>query len=355
MKKKIPVFIFMMLIGAVGGFFVGNAIEEYDLSLVQVIYIVVSLIISCYLGVILHEGGHFIAGRMSGYEFVSYRIGSMVWIKENGKLRRKRYNIQGTGGQCIMMPPELDDPKEMRYVFYFLGGGLANIICATIAVIFTIVLSNFYFKVGMLVFAVVNIIMAVTNLLPINGTVPNDGYNILIMRGSEKKRHTLYNQLRVNGLLHKGLTVAEIPEKYYVFDDETDGLAKLLESSYYLSKNDYETTMRLLREAIEDKKLYDIYKLEAKCELLFCLIMTGAKKEEIEEIYDKELNDYITKSKNLQVSKRRLMYTYYLFFEKDKYAAEDEYDAAVAMKDTYPCAGEYKMEMELMEYVHSNL
>ena len=60
------------------------------------------------LQLILHEAGHYLFGRLTGYTFVSFRIDNYTWIKENGKLVLKRFKIPGTGGQCLMMPPKED-------------------------------------------------------------------------------------------------------------------------------------------------------------------------------------------------------------------------------------------------------
>ena len=58
---------------------------------------------------------------MTGYKFNSFRIFSVILIKQNEKLKIKNISLAGTGGQCLMSPPELIDGK-MPYVLYNLGG-----------------------------------------------------------------------------------------------------------------------------------------------------------------------------------------------------------------------------------------
>ncbi len=56
--------------------------------------IVISLapiMIHFILHIIVHEAGHLVAGLMSGYEFASFRIGSLIWVKgRDGKLHLKK-------------------------------------------------------------------------------------------------------------------------------------------------------------------------------------------------------------------------------------------------------------------------
>lgn len=71
---------------------------------------ILAAVISVPILVISHEAGHLIFGLLSGYKFVSFRIFNMTFIKIDGKLAVKRYSIAGTGGQCLLLPP--DKPIE---------------------------------------------------------------------------------------------------------------------------------------------------------------------------------------------------------------------------------------------------
>ncbi|MFR1327763.1 MAG: hypothetical protein ACLSCE_16590 [Bacteroides cellulosilyticus] len=54
--------------------------------------------------------------------------------KEGGKFRFKRFSISGTGGQCLLSPP--DKPYEqMPYFWYNAGGVLMNLLPGIIALI----------------------------------------------------------------------------------------------------------------------------------------------------------------------------------------------------------------------------
>lgn len=94
---------------------------------------VLSFLISQMFLIILHETGHLVCGLLSGYKFVSFRIYSLTFIKMDGRLRVRRYSIAGTGGQCLLTPPDLP-LKKIPTGWYNFGGVLFNII-ALLAVV----------------------------------------------------------------------------------------------------------------------------------------------------------------------------------------------------------------------------
>ena len=113
--------IICMLIGAAFGLMSVIFIEEYGLEAKSAFTFLVVSVVSFMLHIIIHELGHMEAGLISGYKFSSFRVGSLTWIKENGKIKLKRYKIKGTGGQCLMIPPE-NDEENYPVIFYNLGG-----------------------------------------------------------------------------------------------------------------------------------------------------------------------------------------------------------------------------------------
>ena len=66
-----------------------------------------ALIVSLFLLVTIHEGGHLVCGLLSGYRFVSFRLFNLTVIRSEGRLRVKHFAVAGTGGQCLLSPPDL--------------------------------------------------------------------------------------------------------------------------------------------------------------------------------------------------------------------------------------------------------
>ena len=69
---------------------------------------------------------------MSGYRFCSFRIGSVMLTRENGRYKIKKYSIAGTGGQCLMEPPGSVDGR-LPYRLYNMGGAIMNVAASAIA------------------------------------------------------------------------------------------------------------------------------------------------------------------------------------------------------------------------------
>ena len=100
-------------------------LETVGVSLLAILI----LLFSIFLQVLLHEGGHLVCGLATGYRFVSFRIFNLTFIRKDGKLCIKRFSLAGTGGQCLLTPPERP-LEDIPTTLYNLGGVLANLLTA---------------------------------------------------------------------------------------------------------------------------------------------------------------------------------------------------------------------------------
>ena len=80
----------MVLFGAALGIFAGKDLFEivegvsFGEYLLHVAWLIVMMTAAFYLQTILHEGGHLVCGLLTGYRFVSFRIGSwMVHVQKD--------------------------------------------------------------------------------------------------------------------------------------------------------------------------------------------------------------------------------------------------------------------------------
>ncbi|MBR4759827.1 MAG: hypothetical protein IK078_06740 [Lachnospiraceae bacterium] len=349
-KKQVVTNILMMAIGGAGGLVLAKFIISRNYSFLQLFYALFWVTIGFLIGTVIHESGHLVMGLLTGYEFVSFRVGSMTWIKEDGKLKRKKFNIVGTGGQCVLMPRECDSAEDFPFFWYNFGGGLFNLITAAIFIPIGKLIPNFYAAMPPLMLGILSLVQAFLNLVPMNLQVPNDGYNILTMYRDKNLRMNFYKQFRINGLLYAGYEPSQIPPELFDFGDEKTGIGDIMKASLAIDAKDFETAKKLMQGVLDKGQVNAVYELECNSELLFCKIMTGDT-EGLETFFDKTLKTYIDSSAKTQVSKRRILYAYQLLYKKDRDAAQKEYDAAMKMKDTYPSAGELKSELGLIEYI----
>lgn len=350
---------FMMIICFGGlGLFIGFTIKQGGATkpviLLRFGYSILCAFITVYASIIIHESGHLVMGLRSGYDFVSFRIGSLVLIKQDGKLVRKKMSLKGTSGQCLLMPKEMDDPEQLPCQAYFIGGGLF-IITAAIAFPLMLLGMNLYIKIPIFMLAFFSLYFRIINLIPFSGEIANDGCNVESLRKHPSDRVFVYNQLRINGLMAQGKTPLEIDPTLF---ETPDGLspmyvtaAALIKTSPMLMKHEYAQVRDILNESLKCEDSSRLYINETKCELIFCESMLRSPKEEIDKLFDQKLLAYIKVSSKTMISKPRVMYAYYKLCVKDEAAAKAEYDKAMSLRDTYPIAGELKCELELIDEV----
>ena len=189
-KKKITIYVIIFmavlaafLVGFFGAPYIGGLLDQ-PINMGRGLFYLASTVFICYCAaifhVVLHEAGHLIFGLITGYQFISFRIFSYIWIKEEGKITRKRFSLAGTGGQCIMSPPPLKEGK-IPYLWYNLGGVLANVFVSLLLMFFYYYFKprGFWGEVLLLTF-MVGFILALLNGIPLNnGELLNDGYNIV--------------------------------------------------------------------------------------------------------------------------------------------------------------------------------
>lgn len=175
----------------------------------------------------LHEAGHLIAGLLSGYRFVSYRVLSLTVIRLNGKLRVKRYSLAGTAGQCLMKPPAWT-AAGIPVCFYNLGGLLMNALCLAVSLPLCFVIPAVTFG-GMLLlaFAVTNGITLLINGIPMAN---NDAHNVLHLTDDPNAVRAFWAQMMGNALLAEGVALAEFPDELYDMPGDADRSNPLIAS-----------------------------------------------------------------------------------------------------------------------------
>ena len=231
-----------------------------------------------YLSIPLHEAGHLVCGLLTGYEFVSFRVGKTIWTKRDGKLVRGRCQVAGTGGQCLMTPPGAPD-KSFPYALYNLGGALANGLAAVLLWAAALAVNGIP---GLMcaIAAVTSLAVALMNLLPFPG-VCNDGRNLLDLRKSDEARRAFWITLEANARLSEGMRPRDLPADWTEPLPEltkrtpplTFGLV-ILEAARRMDEGAYDETMALLKKLLEYPQVVPAQRLAAQGGLLVLTLLT---------------------------------------------------------------------------------
>ncbi|MGE5627368.1 MAG: hypothetical protein ACM3X7_04530 [Solirubrobacterales bacterium] len=358
--------ILFMIIGGMCSFF---GIRIIDSSLrgmgwnngnrfISIVIMITFMYLATYIQIIVHEGGHLICGIISGYKFVSFRIGSLMIIFNGSNYKIKKFNIKGTGGQCLMMPPG-SDSDNFPYVLFNLGGIIANTVFSLLCLLIYKLLPQVnLFSVFLIILFIIGITFALINGIPMYlGGIPNDGKNALFLGKDKVTKNAFWLQLYNNGLIANGTRLTDISEELFQMSDQAD-LNNPLICTLGVFKFSYLHDKRLFDEAKEMGEyllvnapgILEIHKNELRCELLFYEIMGSCRKEEIERLYTPQLINYI-KATSSYVSRKRLIYAYALLVEGNVSKAKNELKKFEQTAKTYPYEVEVQAERELLAMI----
>lgn len=315
-------------------------------------------LITLFLQVTLHEAGHLICGLASGYRFVSFRIFNFTWIRKDGKWVLKRFSVAGTGGQCLLAPPDRPE-EEIPVCGYNMGGVMMNILTAFVALGFLLWMEDlpFMLSVFLVFWVIIGLFLGVTNGVPMKlGGIGNDAYTLRLLRHNPATKHALILQLRINALIQEGMRPKDMPEEWFKQDAATIDYKDILQAtvglmnvSRLLDREEWEDAYRLLEDVkSHSSELIGILQQETDAELLFTALVTG-RMERAGELATDKLLRYIHLYSRVSSSKQRQLFALALYQEHDREKAETIYRSVVNLREKYLMQGEVNMDIALME------
>lgn len=351
--------IFMMLVGFFCGFFMMDYIEKSgNLKRFGFIYVIISLAffyVVAFIQIVIHEAGHLVCGLISGYGFSSFRIGSLMWLKENGKIKFKRFSLVGTGGQCLMTPPELVDGK-MPYVLYNLGGSFANLITGLLCLGLYFIAKDIPFLSDFLLINVfIGGALALMNGTPIkSGMVTNDGYNAFSLGKNKAAIKALWLQLKINEQVSKGVRLKNMSDNWFVPPADEEMKNNLVAAigvfncNRLMDAHKFEEADKLMEHYLSiDSEIIDLHRNLLICDRIFCELIAENRDDVIEELHDKYYKKFVKAMKNFP-SVIRTEYAYSILYKKDKEKAKKIMEKFEKTAKTYPYASEIEAERELI-------
>ena len=292
------------------GIFQGNAMD--------IPIFILSLAVITYVQIIAHEAGHLVCGLLSGYKFVSFRIGSIIFAKQGDRIVCKKFNIPGTAGQCLLDPPVKDQNGTYPAVLYNLGGGLSNLLFAGAGFIGVLLCPTE--TIGRMIchiFGIVGVVFAVTNLFPLKmGGIANDGYNIKTFCKDRASADAFWAQMRINKLQQTdGMRLSEIPEEYFELPEGefsgnplVEGLA-VMNMQRLLDRGRFEEARESGEALLHEGNLLAFYKSFVQMDLLFLELIGPCRAEEVDRLYDGQLKKFMKSIKGYP-NTQRVLYAY---------------------------------------------
>lgn len=350
-----------LLFGAFFGILIVQTMDAASLNYAtdgQVLLIWLALLVGLYviffLEIVLHEAGHLVFGLLTGYGFVSFRVGSLMLLKNEQGWRVRKFRLGGTGGQCLLDPPPIVDGK-MPHVLYNLGGVIVNLIAAVVCFGCTFLCEDGTLVHALLVTAAcVGLLFALTNGLPVPMEQANDGRNALDL-GKEPEALTAFRtQLVVNKLNVNGMRLKDMPAEYFVWPGQESrsnvliaGIA-ILCANRLLDGHRFGECAARLDEMLADEpeKLPGMFRKLLLNDRIYLHLLEG-ESEIAQQLMTKEQLKFM-RVMNGQLPIHRTAYAYALLAEGNSANAERALEEFEKAAKNYPHEQEIASERELI-------
>ena len=316
----------------------------------------VFLYVAVMIHIVLHEAGHLVFGLMSGYHFSSFRIGSHMLMKENGKMVHRKLKIAGTGGQCLMSPPEMVDGK-FPVVLYNLGGSIVNLVVTAMVIpVFGAIDKGSIFALFFFLFIAMGAITGLSNGIPLRtNTIDNDGYNAISLSKSREAMRAFWIQMKVNEQLTKGLRVKDMPDEWFeVPSDEAMKNSMVATIGVYaanrlMDQHRFDEAETLMNHLLDiESGIVALHRNLIICDLVYLELIGQNRSDKLETLYSKELKKFIKAMKTFP-SVIRTEYAYALLVEKDQGKAAKAMEVFEKVAKTYPYPNDINSERELIQ------
>lgn len=358
-QQLIPFAIFL-LVGFAGGFCLGLLLEDlsgiYQTLPFPVLFVMtlVYLFVAIFAQLILHEAGHLVCGLISGYRFSSFRVGSLMLFKDGNRLKLKTLSIAGTGGQCLMLPPQSEDGRA-PFQLYFLGGALANFITSAIFALLYVVTSRASILSPLLsALAVVGVTVGLMNAIPLRlAMLDNDGNTLRLLKKDPQAVLAFFQMMQIHGRIAAGDRLKDMPEGWFQTPASADTSNALIATIEVYRCNRLMDEQKISEAAESIRALLasgaaiaGIHRSLLVCDLAYCALMADQPQEATALLDAQQLK--FMKSMKRFPSVLRTQYAVAILLDQDAEKAAGIQTAFDRMAVRYPYVSDIASEQELM-------
>ncbi len=296
-KKKMDLrkyigLLFFLAIGGVCGWFFGYYLGEtlpddagVGETLISFAVLLLGFYAMLYAQIVIHEAGHLAFGLLTGYHFSLFRIGSLTFLRDadSGNIRVKRMQLAGTGGQCLLVPPEPVD-GVIPFALYHLGGVLMNLIASAVFFVLYLIFRPIpILSLMMLVGVIVGVAYALMNGIPMRlGAIDNDGYNLYAQTKSRAAMEAMRIQLLIAEASAQGIRLRDMPKEWFVTPDGASlensmvAVIAVFACNRLMDEGNYDEAEAAIRSlCIKKTGMVGIHRSLLICDRLTCLLLRG--------------------------------------------------------------------------------
>lgn len=316
---------------------------------------VIFLYTGFFVQILIHEFGHLVFGLLSGYRFSSFRIGNLIWIKNRQGIHLKRLSLAGTGGQCLMSPPDMEGGK-IPFILYHLGGCIMNTVFALI-----LLGGCIFFKTGpflsafLLITSLVGFVCAFLNGIPIHfSSADNDGFNAVSLGENPEAVRSFWTQLKINEQNTNGIRIKDMPEEWFRVPSDEEmrnsmtAVMGVSAANRMMDAHKFNEAEQLIEHLLRmESGIAGLHRSLLICDRIYCELIKGSGREWIDYMRDRQQRKFMQAMKNFP-SVIRTKYVYVLLFERDMEKAEKIKRRFEEQVRSYPYESDVVSEMELM-------
>ena len=315
-----------------------------------------SFVAAMLIQIVLHEGGHLVFGLLTGYRFQSFRVGSWMLLRTPDGLRWQKFSLAGTGGQCLMDPPDAED-GAYPWFFYHMGGVLMNLISALFFWWLRLVLPEIPLLTPLLTsLSWVGVGFAVLNGVPLHaGPIDNDGFNAWILWKKPRVRRDFWVQMEVQRRIALGQRLRDMPDPLFEMPDPGDMDNSLTTAVAVLAASRLSDQGRLdeacdaVRYLLEgDFQLAGIHRSLLRCELICREVTHGNRPEVLVRLLDQNQRNFM-KAMGDFPTVLRTEFLLALLHDGDPAAADAVRQRFERAARSYPYPQDIESERELMD------
>lgn len=365
--KRHKEFVFRNCIGLVFfmlmGFFCGIAIVRLlgDRGSLSTLFLMLFVMYAgIFLHLIIHEAGHLVFGLLSGYRFCSFRVFSFMWICRNGSLSFHRHSLAGTGGQCLMAPPDLQNGRIPVFL-YNMGGSLLNLIFSLLFLLPCLFLSSSTLLfTSFLILAIVGTAIAAMNGIPLRmGMVDNDGYNAFSLRHNPEAMQAFWLQMKIAEYTTQGLRLRDMPDEWFTLPDITamqNGLVAaqgVYAANRFMDSGDYKKAREWMIFLLHaETGMADVYRYLLTCDCILLELLGEMRQNILHSLQTPAFIRFLSQMKT-HPAVLRTQYALAMLSENNFEKAESVYNRFERQISTYPYAGEVESELELISLIQA--
>lgn len=290
-------------------------------TLIRLIVILSALL----MAMMIHELGHLVVGKLSGYRLDSFTVSLLHIYKEEQMIKFKMRKLTPFNlliGHCGMITDQ--DFKNFNPFWFNFGGILFNLLMWIFSWVITENIQlNDFLMLCLRAIMLLNLTGAIMNLLPLKMFgQQTDGYNMI--RGFHPiDRRSMYILNILESKLKKGKRYREF-DIDLLFVDSGEKMNRfyvaylvMIYALHLMDKGEHEGAMKELNR-LDLKLLPYEWRCEVKCEMLYDYLVRRCDETKYQTLYeDEELKDFLQRS---EATPKRVLaaYTWIVLGDKDK-------------------------------------